>query len=554
MLPAVVFNDTALTEIYALSVHAALPIWLGLLRVWPRRLAAAALLLGWATDWLLLGKLPGIGLPLFVLLLTAVLFTLGRLEGKRPSLPNLWLLAPLFFFATMVFVRANPFLTVLNVLATLLLLAYLAFFYGHGRVTELGVLGALLVPLRTAAHGSFLAAPLLAEAGAGLTRQRGQRLLPLLRGLLLALPVLLVFTALLASADLVFAHLLETAVSLAALEALLDEAWRFVFVAGAAWLLGGGLVYALVWRETAVSTPSMLEEFANAIPRRAGLGFVETATVLALVDALFAAFVAVQAAYLFGGDRHRLLAGISYADYARRGFFELVAVAVLALLLVLGLNWLARRASKRQLRLFNALSSLLVGLVLVMLVSAWQRMRLYEAAFGATELRLIVFVFIAWLAPLLLWFVATLWRRPDRFAIGLIAAVIGFAATLNALNPEARIVRQNVARYQETSDLDAAYLTTLSADAVPALAAALPLLAGDTQLVPTPACAHRYDAADDPACLATPAEILSANLAGRLEAMTADDGWRQWQSRHLARGRAFAALAGAGLPAAGGDS
>ena len=79
--------------------------------------------------------------------------------------------------------------------------------------------------------------------------------------------------------------------------------------------------------------------------------------------------------------------------------------------LILGLNWLTRRESKRQIRFFNILSSVLILFVLVLLLSAFRRMMLYEAAFGYTELRLIVYVFMGWLGLLLLWFLATLWRR-----------------------------------------------------------------------------------------------------------------------------------------------
>lgn len=512
---------------------------------YPLAVTAVALLLGGAFDGLFYDQLLGISLPIFVLLLVAGLFGLGILEHKMPEPRNLWLLLPLFFFAVMAAVRANSLVTALNVLAVLVLLSYLAFFYGYGRVSALGVLGAVLVPVRTGLHSGVLAVPLLAAAlESRHMNPRQRRLFPVLRGLLLALPVLFVFTLLLASADLVFARYVERLLALEFLPRLDELIAHIIILSVSSWGLAGGLVYALVWRKTAVTDPSPLETLIHELPPKYGLGLGETVTILGLVNMLFLTFVAVQFTYLFGGERLLNLEGITYAEYARRGFFELVAVAVLTLVLVLALNWITLRTTKRHIHLFNGLSSGLVLLVLVMLLSAWQRMGLYEATFGYTELRLYVFAFMAWLAALLLWFLLTLWRAPHRFTLGLLVAAMGYLATLNLLNPDAFIVRQNLARYAETGDLDAAYLTTLSADAVPELGAALARVQGDEQLVLTPACApFRYDSAHAPngePCEATLTAVLLANLRGRYQALEADP--RPWQSTHLAYQRAHRQL------------
>ena len=105
----------------------------------------------------------------------------------------------------------------------------------------------------------------------------------------------------------------------------------------------------------------------------------------------------------------------TYAEYARRGFFELVAVAILSLGLILGIEAGTWRESKKQFKLFNLLSSLMIVLVVTVLLSASQRMRLYVTTFGHTELRLYVYVFMIWLGLFLIWFLFGLWRRPDRF-------------------------------------------------------------------------------------------------------------------------------------------
>lgn len=509
----------------------------------PGRILAAGLGLGVAVDVLLFGKPLGIGLLLFGLLAVAVLWRVNRGERVTAVRPNLWLLLPLLFFAGMVAVRANATLTTLNTLVVLVLLAYLVFLWGRGRVQNLGLVDMALLPLRVSGHAVTLMPPVLAESvDTEVMWRHGRRsLFPVLRGLLLAMPVLLVFTVLLAMADTIFANTVETAFSLDIVARLFNWAGHGVLIVLAAWLLTGGLAYGVL-RQYGRDDQSRFEATLQQIPRHFSLGCIETITLLTAVNLLFLVFVVIQFTYLFGGLAYLRVENFSYAEYARRGFFELLLVVMLSISLILGLNWLTRRESKRQIKLFNGLSTLLIGLVLVMLASAFRRMMLYEAQFGYTEMRLLVYVFMLWLAPLLLWFVLTLWRRPDRFAVGVLAAVLGFLVTLNLLNPDAFIARQNLARYVATGDLDAVYLTSLSEDATPYLLAALILTAGDIEKQRMPSCYDPFSRVMSRDCYAVPYEIVKGDLHGRYQSMSENNDWRRWQSFHLARWAAFGQL------------
>jgi hypothetical protein len=329
-----------------------------------------ALALGWSVDLLFYGKALGISVLLFVLLLIVALFGLGRLEGVRPAWRNLWLLAPLIFFAAMIFVRANPTLTFFNVVALLVLLGFVAYFYAAGRVDEMGLLGYPLLLLWIGANVIIQAGPLVKD---GMdwksTRERSRGLMPIVRGLLLALPVLAVFSCLLSSADLVFADYLERLLRLD----FLPNLEELPTILGAAWLIGGGLTYAL--GHTSQDESSVEKALGPQAPVFI-LGSTEAATLLTAVDILFGIFVWIQFAYLFGGQENIKVDGYTYAEYARRGFFELVDVSVLSLALVLGLHWLTRRETERQGRIFKGLSSLMVAFVLVILASAFQRLLL----------------------------------------------------------------------------------------------------------------------------------------------------------------------------------
>ena len=200
------------------------------------------------------------------------------------------------------------------------------------------------------------------------------------------------------------------------------------------------------------------------------LGWLEAVIVLGAVDLLFLFFVIVQFRYFFGGQTNIHIDGYTFAEYARRGFGELVAVAVISLMLFLGLSAITRRDTPRQRAIFSGLGIGLVVLVATILVSAFQRLLLYEAAYGFSRLRTYTHAFMVWVGILLLaTVVLDLLGRLRGFALALVVVVVGFGLTISLINVDGLIVRQNVARAVAGWELDSGYLVGLSDDAVPAL-------------------------------------------------------------------------------------
>ena len=116
-------------------------------------------------------------------------------------------------------------------------------------------------------------------------------------------------------------------------------------------------------------------------------------------------------------------AHLTYAQYARHGFFELLAVSLLVLPLLFAAHALLRHRSPFSLRLVQALSGVLIALVLVVMASALERMRLYQREYGLTELRLYATGVILWLGFVFVWMAATVVRaRPRLFVTGGISA------------------------------------------------------------------------------------------------------------------------------------
>jgi predicted benzoate:H+ symporter BenE len=143
-----------------------------------------------------------------------------------------------------------------------------------------------------------------------------------------------------------------------------------------------------------------------------------------------------QAAWLFGGQTVVMeTAGLTSADYARRGFFELAMVSAMVLPMLLAFRWaMGPAVTTFQDRLYTALSATLLGLVALVIASAAHRMALYQASFGLTEMRVFVLAFEAWMVGLLAWFGASVLRgKAERFALGALVTFLVTVADLTLL-------------------------------------------------------------------------------------------------------------------------
>jgi hypothetical protein len=203
---------------------------------------------------------------------------------------------------------------------------------------------------------------------------------------------------------------------------------------------------------------------------KAFLGFTEAAIVLGGVAALFLSFVIIQFGYFFGGESNIGVQGFTYSQYARRGFSELIWVAFLSLVLILGLSAVSRREGRLQQRGFAILNAAVVAQVMVMLVSAYQRLSLAIDWHGFSRLRLYPRVFMIWLGILLAAVVVLeILNRQRAFAFAALLAALGFAVSLMLVNVDQSIVHHNLDRAREGKYLNVAHLVSLSTDAVPAL-------------------------------------------------------------------------------------
>jgi hypothetical protein len=493
------------------------------------RTAAIAVLtslgLGVVATYLTFDQQPGIGYSLTIAAFVALLFATSWALDRKPLPINVWLVLPILFFSIMVALRTNATITAINVLAGLAALGLLVVTWDRYPLARLTFFGYGIAAAVAALNAALRAISVIADAGATLAPQQIRRYTrPMVSGTLIAAPFLLLFTLLFASADVIYAS-------------AISEMWRGFdlatltrqtsFALGCACLSTGAIDLALGHRMRTMTARAEQSAWVVTDPaarptRRWPLGIAETGVALGLVLVLFLSFVLFQLRYLFL-PQERLgytFDTMTYSEYAREGFFQLLVVATVAIVLMVSLEFLTRREKLLHHWIFNGLTVALVASTLIIVASSFRRLQLYGFEHSFTHLRLFSHTFTVWLGVvLLLLAIAVLLGRARILALGTFISLLVYAAGLNLLNVDAFIASANIDHATVYGkQLDRRNFVPLGEDAVPVIVDRLNEL--------------------DPINRRAIEQLLHYQLQ-RTRTATAHAGW---QSANLAREQALAAL------------
>lgn len=503
--------------------------------------------IGSVAQALLLHNLLGINAPILSGLLLAAAFLL-RPAHRRIDPLDRWIPIAALAVSVGIAVRADPVLLLLDLGAACLLLgASVATIAGEAvtRRSAIRIVELAFLVLGWAAVGVLQVTSATRQSGPGPDEVPVASRIPpwagpVARGLAIAVPLLVVFGSLFSAADPAFdrlvGRLFSWQIDLGELPLRLAVAFLIAWaVAGLLAVAVGSIGWEPADRDAIPAGPPAQSLGAAAVglpsPSSATgtppirLGAIEAATILIAIDVLFAIFVVVQFAYLFGGQDTLAATGLPYAEYARSGFFELVWVALLAGAVLATVHAIAARRTGALV----AAGLTLAGLTAVVLASALLRLRIYQDAYGWTELRFYVLATIVWLAIGIGITVALLARDRMRWLLhGLAIAAVVVLLAMNVIGPSRLIAEQNVARVLDPSlvprdgqsGLDVTYAVRLGDDAIPALVAVLPALGPIERSELTRRLQARRDALAEPAT----------------------DGWPSWNLGREAARQALATL------------
>jgi uncharacterized protein DUF4153 len=391
----------------------------------------------------------GIAAALTLAVAAMLLGTVGRINRTEPRL----MLAASAVFALWLALRASPWLLWPDLAAAILLVGFAASTAAAGSMFDIGTAELIARTVRALAHisagGPFIFRPIV------VVRRHLTGLGPVARGLVIAIPICALLCVLLASADPVFASFFNVNFDLGQFAA------DIVFVAI------GLLAMSGLFRLAAAEPIDRIE---GPLWR---LGATEALVVLALLDAVFTAFAIAQILAVTGAAQETLKsAGVSYSEYARSGFFQLLWAGGITLVTLILFSRITALAKPEHRVAFLVLSEIAIGLTLMIVIVAYRRLSLYEEAYGFTMLRLYSHIFAVWMALVFVLLATDLLGilSKRRWFVGATAtSAVVVMLSLNFLNPEAVVVNLNVDHAKTTHRIDAEYLAGLSSDATPAI-------------------------------------------------------------------------------------
>ena len=269
---------------------------------------------------------------------------------------------------------------------------------------------------------------------------------PVVWGLLLAVPLTLIVGSLLISADAAFSSLADRLLSPFA---QLRVEWPLLILR---WLLAapvGMYLFAAFYGNTHPKAEEWSDEQwqENRQRLRQMPGMVLFTAGLPLCG-LYLLFFLSQSAYYFSAFSGLLPADFTYAEYARQGFFQLCAVAVINLGVLVAIRLFCQRETEALPRSLKIYSAVLCGFTLLLIATAFRKMLLYIQQYGLTPLRVYTSCFMVLLAVVFVVLtVSQFWPRVKPWRI-LTVTFLTMFAVLQFSNVNGWIARYNVEQYK----------------------------------------------------------------------------------------------------------
>ena len=416
------------------------------------------LIIGVSFDILFYDKTLGISYLIFIVLILFIF--LASFWDSIKKLNNLvWLFViPILLLTITFFIHSNQVLRILNYLIVpILIIMFSILVTGVNKSNWSDIRFVGDIAKRIFVPFGFIHKPFLTLSRmniSGSKEGKSRVLLKVFLGILISVPILAIIIWLLSSADIVFKDLfLNIPVS-----KIIKHFLVIIIVSVYATCFLWALIKAFGEREQRTYSKIKWKLFFDP---------VILLTILILINVIYAIFSIIQFAYLFGGSSFVLPSSYTYAEYARRGFFELVIVSIINFgILLFGITFV-KKDNKRIFVAIRVLLTLLVIFTLILLISAFYRMLVYEQAYGFTYLRIFVQTFMIMLFFLFIVNIIYIWQLKfpiikSYFIISLVIYII-----MNFANVDIIIAKNNINRYFDSGQIDVDYLKGLSYDAIP---------------------------------------------------------------------------------------
>jgi len=422
-----------------------------------------ALILGALADYLFYQKPIGISFLAFNLIVIIFSLILAKRFEIKISKTQIFILISLLMFSAGMFLRASSFLGFFNFWGSVYLIFFFFSLFLDKNILNFSFLGYIASPISFFLKSFRGAARFIEKHKSAFPENKkigSKEFRGVIKGVFIAAPFLVILCWLLSSADPVFQAYLEKVISFNI---------NFEIILRALIILVVSYIFLGVFSK--ITEDQKTEDIKSETGENKLLGFIESSTVLILVELLFLAFIAVQFFYLFGGKDYvwGIEEYITYAQYAKKGFYELMAASIISFFLIYGIDILGKRESLKEKKVFKILGAVLILEMSIIIYSAWMRMAVYADGYGLTFSRFLVFALLLWIFSVFLIFLykIILEKKKAVFLFFIFCLSIMFWAGINLINPDGFIAGENMKRLTQGKELDLFYLSNLSIDAIP---------------------------------------------------------------------------------------
>lgn len=419
--------------------------------------------------YLILNDYPGISFPIFFIIQIVSLYFIVKNKDVVKNNYGLLFMVPIFIISLNFFISENYMWAPTNFLAVVFL--YSAMFLSINyklNLRKLNILGFIRVFINIFEPLFNFIVPLRWIAERSKNNEKNILVKRIGLGVLISIPCVLFLTMMLSSADMIFYNNFKTFNKL--LEEFFNDLQIFKLVFGTfAGLYLFGHLYK-VFDKNENNIDNILNESTVSIKQING-DMVVLNILLASILAIYSIFIAIQFKYLFSSGA--LPYGLNYAEYARRGFFELVFLSVLNIVLIMLTTYLLKdKIYTEKIKwalLTKGMMIYLCAVTGILLVSSYYRMSLYDSAYGFTRLRILVYMFLVFEGLGLIATLIYIIKHNFNILFVYAAVCLSFYLTLNLVKIDRIIAGRNIDMYlsNQSESFDMDYLMSLSPDIVP---------------------------------------------------------------------------------------
>lgn len=399
---------------------------------------------------ILFGTSGGINNGIFFTLLSIFYFLFKKPQAKNINLGIIFSIFSIIFGFLIGF-RSSEIVQFINLLAALGFSSMALYFYKSESPFSFSIFQFILTPLVVAKSSLMSLSSFGKGEGQGVDKTDPDSSKSIIRGIVIALPILAILMVLLTNADPVFKKLAED---------LFSDIWQRLIVSAILFvgLIGFGLtkIYEIVKPQTQTQNSKKS---------------IELLIVCGSIVTLLGLFLVIQFEYFFSNIGETQLqqlglSSITYSEYVRKGFFELLAASgICALVAIYVMRYIHNFESLQKFWL-QIISSTLVVEIGLLVLSAMQRVNLYSQAHGLTRARILGFIFLVWLSMLLVVFLVGIIKKLAGkqlfWPVILISVFVLF--NVNVIDVDGLIA--NKYRPSVNGEIDYYYLVNLSPDAV----------------------------------------------------------------------------------------